>query len=82
MDKSSQPLPWWRILWKRWMAVGHFMSNIVTGIFLVIFYYTIFGLFAIPFRLFAHPLNAKSSNSNWIEKSKARQDLDAFANEY
>ncbi|MFA5935788.1 MAG: hypothetical protein WC787_02970 [Patescibacteria group bacterium] len=37
--------------YKRFEKIMHAFGNVVSAVFLMIFYYTVFALFAIPFRL-------------------------------
>ncbi|MEK7169276.1 MAG: hypothetical protein AAB377_00915 [Patescibacteria group bacterium] len=66
-----------------WMKFGLIIGNFVSGVVLVFFYFTIFALFALPFRLFGkNPLAVQSKTSNWIKKEKTPTILKDFENEF
>ena len=66
-----------------WMKFGLVVGNFVSGVVLVIFYFTIFALFALPFRLFGkNPLAVRSKTSNWMDKEKTPTVLNDFENEF
>lgn len=66
-----------------WMRFGLIIGNFVSGVILVIFYFTVFALFALPFRLFGkNPLAVRSETSNWMEKEKTPTVLGDFENEF
>lgn len=56
------------------------MGNIISGVILFIFYYTIFALFAIPFRLFGEVFGGVK-NSSWKLKGEVADSLEDFKNE-
>lgn len=47
-------------------AFGDFMSTVI----LIIFYFTVFALFAVPFRLFADPLGTKPAMWSNLKQKK------------
>ncbi len=67
--------------WRLFQKAGLFIGNIVSGIFLFIFYYTIFALFATPFRLFSKPFDVRSRISNWISRETTPDAMDDFERE-
>ena len=56
------------------LAVGKIMSTI----FLVVFYFTIFAVFALPFRLLTDVLRWKVEGSNFVSVKKQLSSLDDF----
>lgn len=69
-------------LWRAWMKFGFFIGNIVSGIVLGVFYFTVFGLVAVLFRLFGtNALSRHADQSNWVENKTPRTALADFANE-
>ena len=68
-------------LWEGWKRLGLFIGNIVSTIVLTVFYFTVFLVFAIPFRLFSAGLRPRSSVSNWTPKIKTPISVDDFRNE-
>jgi len=58
-----------------------FIGNTISGVVLFVFYYTIFALFAIPFRIFSKPLKSKSAASNFVIKEKTPSVLKDFESE-
>lgn len=69
-------------LWKKWMQLGIVIGNFMSGVFLIVFYFTVFALFAIPFRLLSRPFQAKSAASNWNLKNKTLRNLEDFRYEH
>ncbi len=64
------------------MKFGLIVGNFVSGVVLTVFYFTVFALFALPFRVFAkNPLAARSGSSNWVEKKKTPTTLEDFETE-
>lgn len=65
-----------------WMKLGFIIGNFISGVVLVIFYFTVFALFALLFRAFVkNPLAAQSRISNWIAKRKTPVVLKDFETE-
>ncbi|KKU91475.1 MAG: hypothetical protein UY23_C0001G0081 [Candidatus Jorgensenbacteria bacterium GW2011_GWA1_48_11] len=64
-----------------WMKTGLFMGNVMSGIFLTIFYFLIFSLFAIPFRIFVKVLRRKSEHSNWFLRKDVFPGMEDFRDE-
>lgn len=54
-----------RTLLKILEKVARAIGDIITLVILTIFYFTVFALFAIPYRLFADPLHRKPRESTW-----------------
>lgn len=63
------------------LAVGMRIGNFMSAVIMTIFYFTVFALFAIPFRCFSRPLSAKSPRSNWLDRNKTFSTGD-FDNEF
>ncbi len=42
---------WLKRIFQAWQRIGLVIGNAIANIFLTIFYFTLFALFAIPFRL-------------------------------
>lgn len=64
------------------MQLGHVMGNFMSGVFLVIFYFTFFALFALPYRLFGKTVTRKALETNWILKKKTIHALDDYKYEF
>ncbi|MFA5084300.1 MAG: hypothetical protein WC475_02875 [Candidatus Paceibacterota bacterium] len=67
----------WRQIRKLLLTIG----DIISWIILFVFYYTVFLLFALPFRIFSKNDNLKKLKSGWIIKESALTVLDNFRNE-
>lgn len=65
------------------MKFGLVIGNIISTILLTVFYYTVFAIFAIPFRLFSEKsfYGSVSPSSNWIKKEKTASTLLDFSQE-
>lgn len=50
------------LIWFWWKKIGLIIGDLVTKLFLLIFYFSIFALIALPFRLFNRPQKSKASN--------------------
>lgn len=70
-----------RALWDGLQAVLKFVGDIISTTLLIVFYFTIFALFAIPVRLFADFLRTKPQGSNYAKKVRQFKTLDSFAHE-
>lgn len=64
------------------MQLGFMIGNFMSGVFLILFYFTVFALFAVPFKLLSRPFRSKSSKSNWMSKNKTIHDLEDFRYEH
>jgi len=68
--------------WKSLEKILFFIGDVITAVFLVVFYFTVFAVVAIPFRIMAkNPLGIKHGSSNWIEKSVTPSALGDFMGE-
>lgn len=67
-------------LWKNWKRFGFFIGNIISNVFLTIFYFTIFALFAIPYKIITY--YKKSSGSNFKLPRKQMRTLEDFQKEF
>jgi len=68
-------------IWQGWKRVGFFIGNIISSVFLFVFYFTVFALFAIPYRIFSSSGRAKRA-SYFIKPPKQLRELEDFKNEY
>jgi len=68
-------------IWEGWKRVGLFIGNIISSVFLFVFYFTVFALFAIPYRIFSRLGRAKQ-NSYFSKPPKQLVNLEDFKNEY
>jgi len=64
------------------MAFGLIIGNFTSALFLIIFYYTLFALVAVPFRLFGKTVTQKARGTNWVPKEKTLQTLEDYKNKY
>lgn len=70
-----------KFIWQQFKKISFAFGNIISWVILFVFYYTIFLLFALPFKIFSKNNNLKSSQSNWTVKESAVMSLDNFKNE-
>jgi len=70
-----------KFCWRQFKNLSLIIGNIISWIILFIFYYTIFLLFALPFKIFSKNNDFKLSKSNWIVKESALLTLDNFKDE-
>ncbi|MCX7697943.1 MAG: hypothetical protein N2114_00555 [Candidatus Goldbacteria bacterium] len=69
-------------MYNYWLAIGLFIGNIISTIILFIFYYTIFAIFAIPYKIFKYKnWTLKNKNSSWINKIKNISKFEDFITE-
>jgi len=69
-------------LWQGWKRAGIFIGNIISSVFLFIFYYTIFAVFALPFKFFEWKKNRASNHSYFSPPAKQFSNLEDFKNEF
>lgn len=70
-----------KLFWGYFQKLGFLIGDIISAVVMVFFYYTIFALVAILFRMFSASLFILSKNSNWTSKEKILQELKDFQNE-
>jgi len=70
-----------KFCWRQFKNLSLIIGNIISWIILFIFYYTIFLLFVLPFKIFSKNNDFKLSKSNWIVKESALLTLDNFKDE-
>jgi hypothetical protein len=68
-------------IWNLWLKFAFFLGNLITGILMYIFYFTVFALFAIPFKIFSKGINLKPEKSSLIKKEFNFNSLDDFKKE-
>jgi len=66
-------------LWKNWKRFGFFIGNLISNVFLTVFYFTIFALFAVPYKILNYK---KSSGSNFKLPRKQMRALEDFQKEF
>jgi len=66
-------------IWFWWKKIGLIIGNIVSAVFLTVFYFTIFAPFAVIFRIFNR--EKKSADSNFIDKKLTISRMEEFKNE-
>jgi hypothetical protein len=70
-----------RNVWKVIERVLRFVGDIISTTLLVVFYFTIFALFAIPTRLFTDFMRFAPRSTNFITRTKQYDSLDTFLHE-
>ena len=71
-------------VWRKWMAVGHFLGNLQARIFLTLFYGIGVMPFAIAVRLLADPLRIKRRQalSWWVVRPPQDAGIDQGKRQY
>ncbi len=64
-----------RIAWDRWKIIGHINGDYIGRLTVVLFYYTIFALFALGARLLSDPLKLKRK-PGWLDRTPVGARLD------
>jgi len=70
-----------KFFWQQFKKLSFVIGNVISWIILFIFYYTIFLLFALPFKIFSKNNDFRLSKSNWIVKESTPMSIDNFINE-
>ena len=70
-----------KTIWDWWQRTGLVIGNIISGVVLFVFYYTVFAVFAAPFRFFSKPFSA-GSDSNFRLPKKQFSSLEDFKKEF
>lgn len=65
---------------ENWKRFGFLIGNLISNVFLTIFYFFIFALFAIPYKIIAY--YKKSSGSNFKLPRKQMRALEDFKKEF
>jgi hypothetical protein len=60
-------------MWGLWKKIGLILGNFVSAVFLTIFYFTVFAILAIPYRVFAR--RSRSGKSSFIIKKSTPTSL-------
>jgi len=66
---------------KVWIAFAVALGDLISSVFLVVFYYSIFALFAIPYRAFTGRFKAPK-DSSWVPKVRQTSTLEDLKNEF
>ena len=64
-----------RRVWHRWQIIAQTNGDLIARLTVMIFYYSIFAVFAIGARLFADPLGLKRPIS-WLDRKPVGATLD------
>lgn len=67
-------------LWENWKKFGFLIGNIISNIFLTIFYFTVFALFAVPYKMVGR--FKKRPVSNFRLPGKQMRTLEDFQKEF
>ena len=64
-------------VWALWMRFAHIFGTFQMIVFLSLIYWTMFAVVAIPFRLFADPLQfRRSRSSRWVQRIQTSDPLE------
>ena len=66
--------------WENWKKFGFLFGNLISNIFLTVFYFTVFALFALPYKIISR--FKKSSGSNFKLSEKQLLTLEDFQKEF
>jgi hypothetical protein len=64
-----------------WMKFAFLLGNFMTGVLMSVFYFTVFALFAVPFRIFSKGINLKPEKSSWVKRESSPDSLNDFIKE-
>ena len=65
--------------WRGWKKLGLIIGDFVSGVLLTFFYFTVFAVVAIPYRILTK--KPKNKITNFIIKQKTISTLEDFKNE-
>ncbi len=69
-------------IWRGWLWLGVQIGNVVSSVVLTAFYFSVFALFAFPYRIFGKRLIAPTSpTSNWTEHPPVPSGMQPFLDE-
>lgn len=68
--------------WQNWKRFGLIVGDVVSSVVLTIFYFSVFAIFAIPFRIFGKPFLSQDKNSNFHDTGREFDKLESFSKEY
>lgn len=64
-----------------WMKFAYALGDFISSVFLTVFYFTIFAIVAIPYKIANGSFRAPK-RTNWTEKKKTPASLEEFQKEY
>ncbi len=67
----------WRRLWQAWLKFGHGLGNVMSWVWMPIFYYVIAMPFALGTKMFSDPLRLRirPQKSYWTAKKLLKMDI-------
>jgi hypothetical protein len=68
-------------LWGLFQKGAFFIGNIISTVFMVVFYFSLLAIVAVPARKFGKYFHIKSSGSNWVAKQQTKDSLEDFRHE-
>ncbi|HZX50251.1 MAG TPA: hypothetical protein VFE94_03895 [Candidatus Paceibacterota bacterium] len=68
-------------LWRGFQKVSLFVGNIISTVFMIAFYFSLFALVALPARFFGKYLAQKGLYSNWVLRGQEKNSLQDFQHE-
>ena len=71
-------MKWLSIIYKYWMMFLKFFGNIQMFILLTLIYIIFIPILWLPIKIFADPLNLKTSKNNWIKIKDTIYNIDYF----
>ena len=64
-------------MWQAWIAFGHWMGNVMSWVWMPLFYFVIVTPIALIMKLFSDPLRTKTGiqKSYWVPKEILKMDM-------
>ncbi|MCC7519316.1 MAG: hypothetical protein IT578_09050 [Verrucomicrobiae bacterium] len=75
---DADPLPIFRRLWHIWVRFGHWLGDVMSWVWMPLFYFVIALPFALGVRIFSDPLGTRrrsAGSSHWHPKKLPPPDL-------
>ena len=66
-------------VWRIWLKVAEVLANLQLALLLTLFYWTLWALVAIPFKLLADPLSLRQSvRTRWVDRAPVSPTLESM----
>ena len=68
---------WWKSAWYAWLRFGHWIGNVMSWVWMPLFYYLVAMPFALGVKWFADPLRLRRGpqKSYWTPKKLPKLDM-------
>ena len=73
----------WRRLWQAWLRLGHWIGNVMSWVWMPLFYFVFVMPIALGIKLFADPLHLRMGQrkSYWLSKKLPKLNLEWAKNQ-